>query len=323
MTECQCAAPGWCQRHAVMKSHRWWELCRTDEAYFQAWEDGHGPGQHVPLDRRVPKRIPLDVPIITEGRIDFITLAQLGKDSVTLASMLPSDVDAIVAVPRSGMIPASIVACMLHLPLLTIVGGVLTPCGSGCRLPCKGVHPRRLAFIDDTLAGGSAQRRLIEDGLLVGDHVHAVVYSSVEHGPHLYVKHLPFPHLLEWNLFNSGYITSIATDMDGILCQNPPHGDTLLYTPRKQPIKAIITARPTTERLATIKWLDAHGVQYNRLYMWPHKTPATDSSALALWKSKMVRESGSEWYIESEPGLADMIRTHGVRVLCPRQGYLV
>lgn len=47
MTRCEhCTGPGWCERHRVMKSQRWVELCQTRDDYFQAWEDGRGPGQH-------------------------------------------------------------------------------------------------------------------------------------------------------------------------------------------------------------------------------------------------------------------------------------
>jgi hypothetical protein len=57
--------------------------------------------------------------------------------------------------------------------------------------------------------------------------------------------------------------------------------------------------------------------------MWPLQEESSDAQAIAAWKANTVRDAGADWYVESEPGLADLIRTHGVRVLCPRQGYLV
>jgi hypothetical protein len=322
MTKCECKSPGWCERHAVIKTKRWWELCRTSQEYFDAWENNSGPGQAGPRESRVKRRPPLDVPYLKAGRVEWITNAKLAEDSVKLASMLPGDVDAIVAVPRSGMIPASIIACMLHLPLLTIVDGKVVTCGSGHRLCDPNQSGQRMAFIDDTLAGGSAYRKLVDTGNLTYPHLFAVVYSSVDNGDHLFVKHVPFPHLLEWNLFNSCYLPSVATDMDGVLCHNPPHGSTPLYLPRKQPIKAVITARQATLRVETLKWLERQSIQYERLYMWPSKSHAEDQLELAAWKASMVREAKAEWYIESEPGLADLIRSHGIRVLCPAQGYM-
>jgi len=44
---CQCTGPGWCKRHGVKKSEHWVHLCQTNDNYWQAWEDGRGPGQRV------------------------------------------------------------------------------------------------------------------------------------------------------------------------------------------------------------------------------------------------------------------------------------
>lgn len=52
MTDCQCKEPGWCERHQCHKHARWHELCQTNQAYFDAWEAGRGPGQGDPLNRQ-------------------------------------------------------------------------------------------------------------------------------------------------------------------------------------------------------------------------------------------------------------------------------
>jgi hypothetical protein len=45
MTECECAEPGWCERHKMMKPAHWHHLCQTRENYRLAWDEGRGPGQ--------------------------------------------------------------------------------------------------------------------------------------------------------------------------------------------------------------------------------------------------------------------------------------
>lgn len=45
MSDCQCTGPGWCERHQIKKSTHWVHLCQTNERYWQAWEEGRGPGQ--------------------------------------------------------------------------------------------------------------------------------------------------------------------------------------------------------------------------------------------------------------------------------------
>jgi hypothetical protein len=44
-TGCTCERPGWCERHAMHKSEQLWRLCQKKVAYFDAWENGVGPGQ--------------------------------------------------------------------------------------------------------------------------------------------------------------------------------------------------------------------------------------------------------------------------------------
>lgn len=44
-TGCECEGPGWCERHQCSKSRLRYDLCRTNIAFFQMWENGHGPGQ--------------------------------------------------------------------------------------------------------------------------------------------------------------------------------------------------------------------------------------------------------------------------------------
>lgn len=45
MTGCVCYEGGWCDRHGVKKSDRMHELCQTRQNYWEAWEQGIGPGQ--------------------------------------------------------------------------------------------------------------------------------------------------------------------------------------------------------------------------------------------------------------------------------------
>ena len=64
MTGCQCnsnATTIWCERHHVQKSVHWQHLCATSEEYFQAWEEGRGPGQEVTKKQRGPGPIRLAV----------------------------------------------------------------------------------------------------------------------------------------------------------------------------------------------------------------------------------------------------------------------
>jgi hypothetical protein len=48
VTACECVEPGWCPRHRCVKNELHFQLCRRRPDYFQAWEEGRGPGQDGP-----------------------------------------------------------------------------------------------------------------------------------------------------------------------------------------------------------------------------------------------------------------------------------
>jgi hypothetical protein len=46
VTECECVAPGWCERHQCHKSPMWFKACQRLRPLFALWENGRGPGQN-------------------------------------------------------------------------------------------------------------------------------------------------------------------------------------------------------------------------------------------------------------------------------------
>lgn len=74
MTGCECGEHAgdrafFCERHKLKKYAPWLALCQTQQAYFDAWEEGRGPGQLVPL----PPDPPLEPEIIEAGKRIGIT----------------------------------------------------------------------------------------------------------------------------------------------------------------------------------------------------------------------------------------------------------
>lgn len=53
---CICPLAGWCDRHKINKGETWHLLCQTNQKYFDAWEQGYGPGQQgKPLSGRAKR----------------------------------------------------------------------------------------------------------------------------------------------------------------------------------------------------------------------------------------------------------------------------
>ncbi len=260
----------------------------------------------------------------TMPKVRFVQTSELAEAANRLADMLPSDVGRVVGIPRSGMIPAATIATRLHVPLWTLCDCGIRPVGGGSRTNWGTFEiAGRSILVDDTLhSGGTIAKYRAEvpeiDGMPL-----AVAFAQDAALAQWCAETLPSPHFLEWNLFNSGYVQSIAFDLDGVICQNPPHQARPRYLTRSSPPKAIITARPEAERQTTEAWLAQWGVRYDRLVMWPGtKDSRFDLDKVAGWKATEFFRTGAEFYVESEPPIADAMRKHNVRVLCPDQGGL-
>ena len=285
--------------------------------------DGHACCQGCP-DRKV-----------AAPPIEWISADRLARDSVRLAALLPTGVDGIVGIPRSGMIPAAMAATLLHLPLWELGDGGLRPLVPHIsRSKGRYFEPTQWAVIDDTVYSGAAMqkaRRVMEGRQTV----YAAVYARTEAGPviDLFVESLPAPHLLEWNLVNSGpfvgnstngyYERGIALDLDGVIVHDAESGGrvgTPYLAPRYAPCRLIATGRKERDRAVTEAQLRALGVRWERLEMFPDADPFTPGAA-AAHKARHYATSGCGFFVESDPGqAAEICRLTRKPVVCPRAG---
>ena len=251
----------------------------------------------------------------------FISSEQLHRDVKHLASMVPSDVTTIAGVARSGLAVASMLAMYLHLPLLTMrhQQNDVVSAGHGWRL-ARDKPQGRVLIVDDTVMTGNSIKsvRPIAEREFE-DYLFATVYCNpaARQKPDLFAVELPWPHILEWNVFNSVMASSIAVDFDGILCHDCPAGsddDGLkylefiqnakpLYLPRREPVPLIVTARIEKYRRPTEEWLQRHGVRFEKLVMHSAATlRERQRDNIAAYKAKHFRE-----WLKSRRGIRPFI----------------
>tara|TARA_R110002096_G_scaffold66682_6_gene162290 strand:+ start:11975 stop:13678 length:1704 start_codon:yes stop_codon:yes gene_type:complete len=281
-------------------------------------------------------------------KVRFLTTSQMAADTKKLASMIPPDVTAIAGVSRSGVYPASLIAMMLHLPFYIVRQSKndIIEAGSGWRLGKKSHDGGRVAVIDDTVMTGNSQKAIkgvvesfFESSLM------CTVYCNplAIHKPDLWAVDLPWPHLLEWNLFNSVILPSAAFDFDGILCEDCPPGSdddgpkylnfiqnaVPKYVVRKDPIPMIVTARIEKYREPTLAWLDQWGIRCNNLVMAPWDTLAErNRHDMATYKAdhyksfmKKCKGIKPTVFIESDVNQAARIaKISGGITVCPSAG---
>ena len=205
---------------------------------------------------------------------------------------IPSDVDLIVGVPRSGMIPALMIAELLNKRCADIdsfVEGKVLSCGGRGNLIRK-TPVSKVLVIDDTVYGGGAMRRAREkvssrSGMF--DIIFGCVYAEGRDAKSLvdlYLEdvYMPGPHwLYEWNILHHYEDISKWSmwDIDGLMCKEPPFDTDReayeRYLPEAVPmiipttqVGAIVTYRLEMYREVTEKWLKANGVSYRELRMF-------------------------------------------------------
>lgn len=277
----------------------------------------------------------------------WVTLSQLAADSTRLAAAL-EPVDAVLGIGRSGLLPATIVAVMHHAPLFSCGTfpefSKIRSCGNGWRMLGSDPPLKTLAIVDDTAAhGGSIYNvtQMARDRWPEARIIRAVVYAHPKSLAQvdLAVAELDGPHYLEWNLFNAAHAETMATDLDGILCPDPPAeaGDEdpqylaairsapALQRPRRRELPLLVTARLERWRGETEAWLARNGIRYQRLIMGPWPTIAERADGwpenAAKLKADAYRASACKLFVESDPVQARrIVQLTGAPVLCPKAG---
>jgi len=284
-----------------------------------------------------------------EGPTRFVRSSQFQFDILNLIAQIPPDITAIAGVARSGLSAATMLSMYLHLPMVTIRQTMndVVQTGNGWRLGgTKHVNPRteKILVVDDTVMTGNslkAIKPLIDREF--GNAVYAAVYVNPKAlvKPDIWSVDLPWPHILEWNVFNSILSPSAAMDFDGILCHDCPPGSDddgpkylefirnakPLYVPRRCPVPLIVTARIERYRAETEDWLRRHGIRWNRLVMHPAKTLAErqrDNIAAykarhyAAWAKTHRATPGPIIFFESEDRQAREIAAQSkLLTICP------
>lgn len=253
------------------------------------------------------------------------------------------NVDTVVGVPRSGMLPATMIATHLQLPLADVETAARHMYAG--RSGAVGSDLGRILLVDDTANSGQSLRKALRQirAALPGHTVTTCTVWDSHKTPGGTVDivlggRLQGPRAFAWNLWKHKRLDRWAFDMDGVLCTEPTSSAKVsresfdlwareLAQPRwlpQRPIGAIITRRPEGNRPATEDWLRRHGVKYSALYMAPGDT-TQDAKAYVnslggtpTWKTGVLALLLSiEAYVESHPRKAREIHERsGLPVWC-------
>jgi len=221
----------------------------------------------------------------------YVTLSDLARTIRARFHKVPHDVDFVIGVPRSGIICGSIISEFLNCPLIDVDSfcSGARPTGGARLRHHKDAGKKRVLVVDDTIFNGWSMSKTREK--LSQFQEHEFIYMAVYlEGPctdvDVWLDDLrkfadPFV-LYEWNIFHHTIriMSQSIYDIDGVLCVDPPDERTgqayldyirnavPLFTPTVE-IGEIVSFRLESNEDATRSWLDAHGIRYKALTLFP------------------------------------------------------
>lgn len=295
-------------------------------------------------ERNPPFEITVQRPrkTIWKDEIVYVTTETLIHD--TIQHVLPRvshDVEAIVAIPRSGLLPATVIATAVHRPLFVLSGeGVLIDVGSGARGNPLSKYPRKFLVVDDSVYSGYQMSKARD--FFKGDVEFAAVYCTDPSAVDICgVEHQGI-HLFEWNLFNNATNMTgrpgvpvleggVALDFDGVICKDPTQEladdeeGWLRWMDEVQPnllprgcsVPLIVSFRIEAWRDKTERWMNRWGVKCDRLVLHPAKThkERDESFNVAEHKGEVFGRSKCQLMVESNPIQASIIARHTKKVV--------
>lgn len=251
-------------------------------------------------------------------------LARLVRESI---SKIPSDVDLIVGVPRSGLLVANLLALQLNIKFCDVQNFVLnTPLKHGHSRKVR--HPtliypqnaRHVLIIDDSIDSGVSLdqvKQQLREVNFSGRFTYAACFATQKatQKVDLYFEVLPQPRFFEWNMMHRPFLQECCIDIDGILCMDPTddeNDDAVKYKVFLQsaqpllqpsyPLGILVTSRLEKYRAETELWLQANGFVYKKLEMLdlPDAETRRRLRAHAPFKAKVYRSHfDSKLFIES------------------------
>ena len=261
--------------------------------------------------------------------LNFRSVSDLDQLIRSNLSKIPK-VDCIVGIPRSGMLPATLLALYLGKPLLSIeqMSHMVTNKYSSRVL--LGTSIRNILIVDDSCNNGNTLRKVRSSLALIDSIVsqfnikYCAIYVS-EKGKNFvdfYLEQIEQPRVFEWNILDHDILVNSCVDLDGVLCENPTgkeNDDSENYRqfiscakPKFIPqhrIKAIVTCRLEKYRELTEAWLKAHKINYGELYMMNIETAEERRrlNCYAEFKAKVLEKVKATLFIESDSKQAQQI----------------
>lgn len=264
---------------------------------------------------------------------NYRTFYDLRNIIVNNIYIIPLDIDLIVGIPRSGIIPATLLALLLNkqvCDLNTYLSKKTWGTGKrGEKQNFEWSKIKKVLIIDDSIGSGNAinnvKKKVSEIGL---NKLHNILYGCIYLAPSksnlvdLFFEVVSLPRFFEWNIFHHSFIKNACLDIDGVLCKDPEsfeNDDDIKYIEfllnakplfiPSIPIGCLVTSRLEKYRHYTEQWLELHNIEYNDLIMLdlPSKKERSKRGIHGKFKAETYLARDEQIFIESNKKQAEEI----------------
>ena len=272
----------------------------------------------------------------------FTNLSNLIRDNIAI---IPHDIDLILGIPRSGMIPAYMIALFLNKrvsDLDSFLKGHIVEAGERAQY-IEQTPIRKILVVDDSVCSGSAMlkaKKKLKDANLKYEFLFLapIVTTAGKDFVDIWLETIDDSRVFEWNVFHHAILGQACIDIDGVLNIDPMvDDDGPIYTNFLQtatpkflptvPIGTLVTCRLEKYRLQTEQWLKEHNIQYKNLIMlnFPNKATRVAWGKHGEYKAKCyIEDSSACIFIESSKEQAEIIARMSYKpVLCVETNQLL
>ena len=241
----------------------------------------------------------------------YVTITELSDMIRKNLWKIPHDIDLVVGIPRSGMLPATMIALFLNTRLTDIdsfVEGRIYCNGLTRGMYVNNSEIKNILIVDDSIDTGksllNAKKKL--GAISNGDFNYVFcIPIATKLGAEmvdLYFEIIDEDRVFEWNIFHHGVLASACVDIDGVLCVDPIEDDdgekyqkflqtaAPLFTPTCK-INTLISCRLEKYRTQSESWLKRHNIDYGQLIMLnlPYKAARVEWNRYGEYKGKYYK----------------------------------
>ena len=267
----------------------------------------------------------------------YVTLAELSDLVRNNLDKVPHDIDLVVGIPRSGLLPANMIALFLNVRMTDIdsfAQGRIYDAGYR-KASIKEGPVKKVLVVDDSVQSGRAIQEAKEKLSALRNDYEFVFLAPIVSSKGAGLVDIHFTviddyRFFEWNVFHHSILSNACVDIDGVLCKDPElDDDGPVYRqflsealPRflpTVPIRTLISCRLEKYRPQTEQWLREHRIRYQELIMldFPDRASRLKWGRHGEYKAEYYKKSGADLFIESSEHQARVIANKSHRpVLC-------